>query len=66
MIRIFTLSFTALFFVASTAIAHHSAVAFFDEENMGEVEGEVISTLWRNPHVVFRLMVSDDNGQTTE
>jgi hypothetical protein len=51
---------------ASAALGHHSAVAFFDEENRGEIEGRVTSTLWRNPHVAFEIMVEGPDGRQVE
>jgi hypothetical protein len=66
MIRTFFLGFISLFFVTSAAIAHHSAVAFFDEENMSEIEGVVTSTQWRNPHVAFTVEATGADGQKTE
>jgi hypothetical protein len=63
MIRTILFSITSLFLLASSALAHHSAVAFFDEENMGEIEGVVTSTRWRNPHVAFEVTVTGVDGQ---
>jgi len=51
---------------AAPVIAHHSAVAFFDESNKQEIAGEVTMTRWRNPHVAFGVTVTDANGQQTE
>lgn len=51
---------------AVPAAAHHSAVAFFDESNRQEIAGEVTMTRWRNPHVAFGVVVTDENGQQTE
>lgn len=34
-------------------LAHHAATGIYDRTAVGEVEGEVISILWRNPHVRF-------------
>jgi hypothetical protein len=66
MMRTFLLSFASLYFIASSAFGHHSAVAFFDEENMGEIEGVVTNTRWRNPHVAFSVTVVGTDGQEEE
>ena len=66
MIGKFFLGFISLFLVTSAAIAHHSAVAFFDEENMGEIEGVVTSTRWKNPHVAFIVETTDADDQKTQ
>ena len=42
MIRLIT--FACLLATGSMASAHHSARAFFDTDNMGEIEGEVTRT----------------------
>jgi hypothetical protein len=57
------------FLVALTmpaAVAHHSAVAFFDENNKQEIVGEVTMTRWRNPHVAFGVTVTASDGTRTE
>jgi hypothetical protein len=48
------------------AVAHHSAVAFFDENNKQEILGEVTMTRWRNPHVAFGVTVTASDGTRTE
>ncbi len=44
-------------------MAHHSAAGLYDEDTFVEVEGEIVSVLWRNPHVSFTLNVTDDDGE---
>jgi hypothetical protein len=36
--------------------AHHAATGLYDRTAVGEVEGEVVSIFWRNPHV--RLVIA--------
>lgn len=52
--------------VSPSALAHHSATAFFDRETIMEVEGTVTEVYWRNPHVGFKLDVVNDAGETVE
>lgn len=47
----------------SSAIAHHSAVAY-DLQASASVQGNVVELLWRNPHVQLHLDVEGDDGQT--
>jgi len=48
---------------ASTASAHHAATGLYERDVFGEVEGEITSIFWRNPHVRFTLAVPGDNGE---
>lgn len=57
-----TIAVASLLVAGSTAYAHHSARAFFDTGNMGEIEGEVTGTHWRNPHVEFQVQVTGEDG----
>jgi hypothetical protein len=50
---------------AGYAGAHHS-VAPFDRTSMQELEGEIASINWRNPHVLLTLLVTEESGSTTE
>jgi hypothetical protein len=43
--------------------AHHSVSADFDRNNTIEVEGEVTSVSWQNPHVVFTVSATDESGE---
>ena len=45
------------------AVAHHSFAATFDVGAINELEGEVTSVQWRNPHVLFTLKATDEQGQ---
>lgn len=44
--------------------AHHSMTEF-DFDNTDELQGEVASVSWRNPHVELTLSVKDSNGAET-
>ena len=46
----------------SVATAHHSFAATFDIATISELEGEVTSVRWKNPHVLFTLKVTDAQG----
>lgn len=52
-------------FSASFASAHHSVAGFFDPNETVELEGVVTSTIWRNPHTVFEIDVSEDPAVAT-
>ena len=47
------------------ALAHHSFAATFDVETVDELEGEVVSVQWRNPHVLFTLRANGPAGDDT-
>lgn len=61
--RIFVALATSLL-LASSAIAHHSWRAIFDQHGDIEIEGVVSKILWRNPHVQFQIRV--DQGAADE
>ena len=46
----------------AVATAHHSFASTFDIAVMDELEGEVVSVRWRNPHVLFTLKTTDSQG----
>ena len=50
---------------ASSALAHHSAVAF-DKEKTVTVTGEVTRFVWRNPHMAIVMAVTGADGRTEE
>jgi len=66
MFRTATLSIALFYLPVTASLAHHSAAAFFDEENLNEFSGEVTSTRWRNPHVVLGVIVTGADGQSVE
>jgi Family of unknown function (DUF6152) len=46
---------------AAPALAHHST-AEYDNDAFAEARGEVVSVLWRNPHVRFRISTKSIDG----
>lgn len=48
------------------SLAHHSTAGFFDSSSRIEIAGEVTKILWRNPHTIFELDVTDEQGVVTE
>ena len=50
--------------MCSHVLAHHAFVEF-DRSQVVEVEGEVISVLWANPHIRFSVRSTDDSGAET-
>ena len=44
------------------AIGHHAIAGRYDPATIIEVEGEVTSLLWRNPHVQVSMRVIGENG----
>lgn len=46
-----------------SAIAHHGISAKFDTQASIEISGEINEVTWRNPHVLFTINVTDDDGQ---
>jgi len=52
---------------AAGALAHHST-AEYDADSLAESRGEVVSVLWRNPHVRFEISTEslDGNSQLWE
>jgi hypothetical protein len=57
------LSLAAL--VALPAAAHHSFAAVYEAGETIEIEGKVVQFLFRNPHSVLHVLVTDDSGATT-
>ncbi|MFL2547260.1 MAG: DUF6152 family protein [Candidatus Rariloculaceae bacterium] len=45
----------------SGALAHHSN-AEYDQSMLHEIEGEIVSARWRNPHIAFEVATIDENG----
>ena len=43
--------------------AHHAATGLYDRNVIGEVEGEISSIFWRNPHVRFGITRTGENGE---
>ena len=49
-----TIFFMALL-TSTGLVAHHATSVAFDMENLGTIEGEVVSVFWRNPHIVVTI-----------
>ena len=50
---------------AAAAQAHHSVSAWFDRDEVIELEGEVTEVLWQNPHVKFFMRAPGSDGEGT-
>lgn len=46
--------------------AHHSVAAEFDTSQQGELQGEITRVWFTNPHVRYRLTVTNDDGSTED
>lgn len=52
----------ALFAAPSgAAVAHHASVEY-DRSMLHEIEGELISLRWRNPHIAFEVATTNEDG----
>ncbi len=51
---------------SGVATAHHSFGAFFDIDNVGEIEGELLEVFWVNPHTTFTVRTDDGETWTIE
>lgn len=56
-----TLAALSIGLTPAMATAHHST-AFYSDEVI-ELEGELVSIKWRNPHVVWQMQVVNDAGE---
>jgi hypothetical protein len=45
-----------------TALAHHSRVQY-DQTKYVELSGEIVKMRWRNPHIVYHMRVTNENGE---
>ncbi len=45
------------------AVAHHATAVAYDRSNITELEGEITTVLWRNPHVRIDLLRIAENGE---
>lgn len=50
----------------ATAWGHHAARPIYFVDQTIEVQGEVTSVLWRNPHARFSLLVTEEDGSMAE
>jgi hypothetical protein len=53
-------------FSSGQAAAHHSFLGRFDRQSIAEIEGEIRSLVWRNPHGYMTLHVADSTGVVTD
>ncbi len=62
--RILLVAFVAVSACCAAGIvfAHHSVAAEFDRTQIGELRGEITQVWFTNPHVRYRLSVTDENG----
>jgi hypothetical protein len=56
----------AAFVAAAPAYAHHSFAATYDEGKLITVDGKVGEFLYRNPHCLFSIDTTDDQGKVTK
>jgi hypothetical protein len=54
------------FIAAVPAYAHHSFAATYDEGTLITVDGKVGEFLFRNPHCLFSVETTDDQGKVTK
>ena len=47
---------------SAPVLAHHSVAGNFDSSTTIELEGEITSVAWRNPHIAFTLETTDGSG----
>lgn len=64
--RFLTVALGSCLLVAPQVFSHHSGAAFFDRSQRVEIAGVVSAMKWRNPHVSFRVTVTNDDGQQEE
>ena len=48
---------------ATPLLAHHSFTATYDENTEVELQGTLVSFMFRNPHSFVHLMAPDENGE---
>jgi hypothetical protein len=46
------------------ASSHHSVKAFYDDQNVTQLEGNIASIRWINPHIHFEVERINDSGET--
>ncbi len=65
MLRETTLAGVVVSLLLAPAIAHHS-FAMFDPDTTFELEATVMEFQWTNPHSWLEVMITDDQGQSTQ
>lgn len=66
MINFFLKFFMFIFlmgYFTGVSFSHHSAAAFYDLENMVDMEGQIVSFDWRNPHVFLQVAINNSDGE---
>ena len=63
MIRLGVLLGVLLAIMATEVSAHHASAGIYDNTTIGEIEGEVSSIFWRNPHVRISIIRIGVNGE---
>ena len=58
----FGLLLTGLLF-AVVAAGHHSSIGIYDPDDIGEVEGQITSVFWRNPHIRLEISRVGEDGE---
>ena len=61
--RVPRLILAALAILFSSSLAGHHSLAGFDMSDPLEIEGELVSVKWRNPHLGFIVHVVDESGE---
>ncbi len=51
-----------LLFCSTVSLAHHSRFGVFDTDRLIEIEGTLTEIKWSNPHVQFKVEVTDNQG----
>jgi hypothetical protein len=65
MLRETTLAGVVLGLLSAPVIAHHSQ-AMFDQDTTLERQAAVVEFQWTNPHSWLEVMITDDQGQSTQ
>ncbi len=65
MLRETTLAGVVVCLLSAPAIAHHS-FAMFDSDTTHERHARVVEFQWTNPHCWLEVMITDDQGQSTQ
>lgn len=63
--RIAALTIAGLGLAPAAALAHHSVSAWFNEDEVVELEGVITEVRWQNPHVRFFMRAPDGDGAET-
>jgi hypothetical protein len=49
--------------LATTAVAHHSFTATYDESVETTIEGTLVQFMYRNPHAFVHVLAPDEHGE---